>query len=469
MEIRLTSRSYFAGRTAHIFLSLFIAILTFPLFAVSTRKIVDDSALRRELKESWLIAEPAKVLSNIPKTYTLEGGGRVEVRTAEGKEEFSVIFAREISNSGIFPYWSQGSWQLTRKKNGGEALRIQIFLRSDQNTYIQLRKLNNEKCLLDMVIYDAYFLKSLPITLPPMLQEERIKKIYASPFEWLYTAPVEDILALAGEKFKRRYFEPDPILYRDSRQFIGEVRKRLHGLSYGDDGAIDENGRYVFINTLKGQAGKGELNCSGFAKWIVDGILWNYTGGKRLAIPPLKAPFGERGSSFSDPFERLRDPYFGLDWTRNLASIAGKTIRGTVYGELEEIEVQKWHFSGIIMRDSQGRISDFSFPGYLPDTGFGIEGLMPLLYSLAIDEPGYVYLASVNEERGAPVTPANLRGSPRLREHFHIGILAPYFDDADRFQVAVFESAEETSINSFKNHPGRYVNLVRIPVQAAFY
>jgi hypothetical protein len=469
MEIRLTFRSCFAGKTADVFLCLFMVVLSFPLFAVSTRKIVDDSALRRVLKESWLIAEPAKVLSNIPKIYTLEGGGRVEVRTAEGREEFSVIFAREIGNSGIFPYWSQGSWQLTRKKNGGEALRIQIFLRSDQNTYIQLRKLNNEKCLLDMVIYNAYFLKSLPITLPPALQEERMKKIYANPFEWLYTIPVEDILALAGEKFKRRYFDPDPALYRDSRQFIGEVRKRLNGLSFGDDGAIDENGRYVFINTLNEQTGEGGLNCSGFAKWIVDGILWNYNGGRRLTIPPLKEPFGERGSSFSAPFERLRDPYFGLDWTRNLASIAGETIRGPVYRELEEIEVQKWHFSGVIMRNSQGIISDFSFPGYLPGAGFGIEGLMPLLYSLAIDEPGYIYLASVNEERGAPVTPTNLRGSPRLREHFHIGILVPYFDEAGRFQVAVFESAEETSINSFINHPGRYVNLVRIPVQAAFY
>jgi hypothetical protein len=446
-----------------------MVVLAFPLFAVSTRKIVDDSVLRRALKESWLIAEPVKVLNNIPKIYTLDGGGRVEVRTAEGREEFSVIFAREIGNSGIFPYWSQGSWLLTRKKDGGEAVRIQIFLRSDQNTYIQLRKLNNDKCLLDMVIYDAYFLKSLPITLPSILREERMKNIYADSFEWIYTAPVEDILTLAGEKFKRWYFEPDPELYGDARRFIGEVRKRLRGLSYGDDGAIDENGRYVLINTLKGQTGKGELNCSGFAKWIVDGILWNHNGGKRLTIPPLKEPFGQRGSSFSDPFERLRDPYFGLDWTRNLASIAGKTIKGPAYGELEEIEVQKWHFSDIILRDRQGKTSDFSFPGYLPGAGFGIEGLIPLLYALAIDEPGYIYLASVNEERGAPVTPANLRGTPRLREHFHIGILAPYFDEGGRFQVAVFESAEETSINSFKNHPGRYVNLVRVPVQAVFY
>jgi hypothetical protein len=56
-----------------------------------------------------------------------------------------------------------------------------------------------------------------------------------------------------------------------------------------------------------------------------------------------------------------------------------------------------------------------------------------------------------------------------MRQHFHVAVLVPYFDQYGGFQIAVFESAEETRFSRFKaRYPGHNVNLVRIPVEGAF-
>jgi hypothetical protein len=373
--------------------------------------------------------------------HTLPGGGRLQVRSEAGKDEFMIVLARE--RNGSYPGWAQGSWILTRRKDDGNPSRIRVFLRSDPYTYIQFRPFAADRCLMDVVLYDAYIIRSLPV---PYSMER------------LLVVPVEEVLAGLGNKFPRHYFEPDPGMYRDLRIFINRVRERLPELKFQDDGAIDEQGRYVYINTLLNQEGDPGLNCSGFAKWIVDGILRPFTG-NRLSIPPLKEAFGNRGSSFTKVYEKLRDPFFGLDWTRNLAASVGRALRSPEYAKLEEIEVQTRPFSSLIMRNKTGT-SLWSYPDFLLDAGFSFEGIQPLLYTLALDEPGKIYLASINNEM-AP--------DPRLRQHFHVAVLIPFFNEYGNFQVVVFESAEETSFNSFKHrYPGHFVNLVRIPGEPLF-
>jgi hypothetical protein len=447
-----------------LWLCLFLAAAFGPGFLpslfgldVPTRGIVDDSALRISLKESWFTEVPDRVLGRRSEVRNLSGGGRVQIRAETGRDEFSVVLARELTGApgvrgGAFPGWAQGSWILTRRKDSGEAARIRVFLRSDPYTYIQFRPLGDDKCQMDVVLYDAYVQRSLPLPVP---------------FERLYSIPVEEVLNIAGNKFPRKYFEPDPADYRDVRSFISALRKRLPELQFVDDGALDEKGNYVYINTLEAQDGQGGLNCSGFAKWVVDGILRPLTG-KRLPIGPLKEPFGQRGSSFTEPWERIRDPFFGLDWTRHLASQAASILRSPAYAAIEEIEIRGQPFSQVIVREGNAR-SIRSYPGFLKDTGFGFEGLHPLLYTLAVDEPGRIYLASINTEMGPQATEENPRGRPRMRQHFHIAVLIPWFNEYGSFQVTLFESAEETSFTMFKTrYPGHAVNLVRIPVEASF-
>jgi hypothetical protein len=452
------------------------ACILFPLAAsdLPTAKIADDSSFRISVKDSWLTEIPGRVLAKRPVVHQLPGGGRVELRTEAGGNEFMIILARELTDGaggirnaaglpgGSFPGWAQGSWILTRRKDTGAGARIRVFLRSDPYAYVQFRPLSEDKSRMDLVLYDAYIVRSLPLPVP---------------FERLYTMPVEEALELAGDKFPRRYFDIDPAVYRDNRLLISRIRQFLPALNFADDGAIDENGRYVYINTLTPQETPGPppaaansapgLNCSGFVKWFIDGILRPFTG-ERLSIAPLKAPFGERGSSFTDSWEQRRDPFFGLDWNRNLASRAALTLRSSAYASLEEIEVRAEPFSQLLIR-SRNTASLRSYPGFLENAGYGIEGLRPLLYTLSVDEPGKIYLAAVNTETGPASTPDNPRGAPRLRQYFHVAVLVPYFNEYGGFRIAVFESAEETSFNAFQSrYPAHYVNLVRIPLETGF-
>jgi hypothetical protein len=406
-----------------------------------TRKIEDDVSLRISLKDFWFTEAADRVLNQKAFIHTLPGGGRIQVRAEAGKDEFMIVLARERNNS--YPGWAQGSWILTRRKDDGSPSRIRVFLRSDPYIYVQFRPFTEDRCLMDVVLYDAYVARSVPLP-------------YA--LERLMVVPIEEILSTAGSKFPRHYFDPQPEMYRDLRVFMSRLRDRLPELQYQDDGAIDAEGRYVYINTLQTQEGARGLNCSGFAKWVVDGILRPFTG-ERLPIPPLKEPFGERGSSLTEIYEPLRDPFFGLDWTRNLASQVGTILRASAFGRLEEIEVQDRPFALLIQRNRNGT-SSLSYPSFLLNAGFSFEGIHPLLYTLAINEPGTIYLASINDERDP---------KPRMRQHFHVAVLVPYFNEYGNFQVAVFESAEETSFNTFKNrYPGHFVNLVRIPVETRF-
>ncbi|MDR2730142.1 MAG: hypothetical protein LBB81_04510 [Treponema sp.] len=453
------------------FFSLLIIFLcAFPLFSLDlpSNQIPDDSMLRIKTEKTWLRESPNKVFQMRPAIHVLESGSRVEIRCEEGKDEFMVIFSHELMSgtisdngtiavqrggTGQFPGWAQGSWMLTRNKRDGKGTLIRIFPRSDPQTYVQLRPANNEKCVMDVIAYGGYLIRSMTIGVP---------------FDFLYTMPVNDVFKLAGPAFPRRYFDPIPENYTSTRRLISQIRDRTGPLEFYDDGAIDENGDYVFIATLEKQTQKNKgLNCSGFTKWLIDGILRPVTG-SRLLIQDIKAPFGDRGSSFTDRWEESEDPFFGLDWIRNLAAAANSALRSPVYAALDEFEVRNDYFSAVQISENSNYFIQ-PYPGFLDNAGYGAEGLFPLLYTLAIDNPFSFYLAAVNTESGAPITQNNPRGAPRLRKYYHVAALFPYFNEAGAFRIAVFESAAETSFTGFRSrYKGQYINLVQIPVANTF-
>ena len=402
--------------------------------------IPDDSVLRASLLDSWFRATPEETLRLRSELHELGGGGRVEVRTERGNGEFMVVLARE--RDGRFPVWSQGSWILYRRLSDGMPTRIRIFLRSDPYSYVQLRPDGSGRTVLDAVAYGGFLIRSITV---------------AQKFERLLVLPIERVFASAGTSFPRRYFDPNPADYADLRKLRSSIREHLPTLRYADDGAFDESGRPVFIETLLPQPESAGLNCSGFAKWVVDGLLRPLTG-RRLGIEELKIRSGDRGSSFSEPYEETLDPFFGLDWTRNLAAAAAKAVRGPGGASLSEIEVRK---SAIVsLRVSGDPKTQRSYLPYLNDVGFEMEGLRATLYTLAVDEPGRIYLASINSDVGY---------KPRLRRHFHVAVLLPLFEEDGRFSITVFESAAETNFDSFlARYPQMHANLTRVQVEDRF-
>jgi hypothetical protein len=401
--------------------------------------IADDTPLRRQIARGWFTESPATVLAYKPFVAVLENGERVQVSAMHGENDVTVLVARELN--GEFPGWAAGSWAYTRGKTG-EPLQVRFFPRSDPYTYIQVRPFNHNKSHLDIILYDAYVTRSWPV---PGSLDAILTKPLGEFIESLGTAPL-------------RYFEPKLDDYRELRALTRAIRRNIGGLRYEDDGAIDQDGEYVYINDLRPMGGAAGLNCSGFSKWVVDGMLRPFTG-TRLDIAELKQPAGERGTSYTAAYERARDPFFGLDWVRNLSAAAGRVFKSDAFAALEECEVRKAPFSALITRTGRSSAERF-YPGFLPEAGFGVEGLGALLYTLAIDEPGYLYLGAVNNDMGP---------RPRMRQYFHVAVFAPYFDESGVFRIALFESAAETSFNRFRvRYPGHYINLVRIPAEGAF-
>jgi len=114
-----------------------------------------------------------------------------------------------------------------------------------------------------------------------------------------------------------------------------------------EDGAMDASGRMVFIAT-GAPAGKGGFNCSGFAKWVVDGFYAPLEG-RDMDIEVLKSRNALRDGSWSTRYEEVLDPYFGLDWSRGLA---------------REIAAAR---TGVVPADDQVDVRDQDRVPYVPD------------------------------------------------------------------------------------------------------
>jgi len=97
------------------------------------------------------------------------------------------------------------------------------------------------------------------------------------------------------------------------------------------------------------------------------------------------------------------------------------------------------------------------YPAYQLDLGYESAGLKALLYVLAISEPGTIYLASLSRKSGGSI--------PGLSRHYHVAVLAPYFEESGEFKVAAFESDVETSVEAIMARvPKDFVHLVGIKV-----
>ncbi|WP_041396220.1 hypothetical protein [Gracilinema caldarium] len=419
-------------------------------------QISDDAFLRRQLVDSWFTLPIAQVLKQQSKLFTLETGELVEVRVERGGSDVLVVLARE--RQGLSPGWVQGSWIWYRNLSDGSLKKIRLYLRSDPYVYVEFRPQSSHKIVYDVVAYNGYVVYARPTSLS-------MKDFTALSFQ--------QILSNLGTDFPAIYFNVDPALYRDLRSFLAQVRTYLPLLTYRDDGALDEQGQPVFIATLVPQGQDWGVNCSGFTKWLIDGLLRPVTG-KGLTIYELKQPVGNRGSNFTEPVEKLLDPFFGLDWTRNLALQANRILRSPQYATLQEIDVTDSYISQLLLK-KYNKTEQVSFPPYLPNAGFNIEGLPSLMYSLAVRYPQWWYLVSVNTDR-----PTVLRQYPSgtklpyeagkgIRRHFHVAALVPYFTEDGIFKVSIFESAAETSFDTFiRRYPGYQVHLVRIPFSEQF-
>ncbi len=413
-------------------------------------KLPDGSDLRARYWADYFSAPPRSV-SRAP-TIQRGAGGTFRFSYVEGTDHFYQIVSPLPAGADAkadIPLYAQGTWILKRAKKGGKPVQAKIFLRSDPGCFARLYP-DGERSRLDLVVYGGVLVREAALP---------------ASFDRVFASPLADIIRWSGSLVDWDLLSPRPADYAGARELVRAIRARLGSLRYAEDGALDAEGRPVLIATGEPQAAPAGLNCSGFAKWVVDGFYGPLMG--RYLDPRAMAERRDdtRSNSFAKPFETELDPYFGLDWTRNLAVALADAVHPNRSHGLFEADVTDSPFALLASQPPSGSINGSSayedYPAPERDLGYEGRGLEALLYALAARDPDAMYLASLSRRGGGPVA--------GLLRHYHVAVIVPYFEIDGSFRTAVFESAAETSLRALVSRVGTdFVHLVRLPLLPDF-
>lgn len=369
----------------------------------------------------------------------------VKKRTVVQKESRDSVYFQTSTQAGslylIFPppgvrdaaTAAAGGYIIKRELKDGKFTWLKVFVQNDAGSYARLMPMGSDpaqgRTRMDIFVNGAAFQSGITI---------------AQPFERLLTAPFSAIIGFTEGLVDWSLVLPPVRTAGDARveKIVQAVRARLKELRDVEDGAMSADGEYIFIETGLPQKAGG-LNCSGFAKLVVDGFYAPLEG-RLTDIASLKErSLDARGNRWSGAFETSKDPYFGLDWVRNLAR-----------------ELEKARTGGTLPPPEFFDVRDVERFEYTEDVGYPMEDLREILYILARRSPGYFYLGSLNREAadGAPV-----------RQHHHIAVFFPYIDAKGVLRIVVMERNLETGVSSLRaRYPKDSVHLVRISAEGDF-
>ena len=195
-------------------------------------------------------------------------------------------------------------------------------------------------------------------------------------------------------------------------------------------------------------------------KWIIDGLVVPLAGGYTKIEPLLVSTAENKTGSFADVKSQIFDLDFSLNWTRNLAAAALSVYSGKNYYYTDSgCDVTIEPFSST--QSTQGWTNNL---GYLKDSGYSISSLKPLLYVLAVTEPGRFFLGAIRQ------TDATNPSSPEVHFFTESVALFPYFDSNGRFDVVVFENGQELTLDSLlKKYSDTQIHLVRVNASERFF
>jgi hypothetical protein len=389
--------------------------------SVAAQYMPETVDVRREYMED--ITAPLTRFALVPteEHESYLSGVRTLVTTESNDTNRYLLFVPEFN--GEFPVWSAGSYIVRRRVLDGALDQVKIFLRSDPGFFVRIWPEGEQRSALSLYIAGVQVHRTVPLPIP-------VEQVVDTPFS--------EIVDLTQAQIDWDFVFPDitPGPNRTVADMAARARSMLSSLPDAEDGAMDADGNLVFIESLVLQDQQPGFNCSGFAKWIIDGLhMAQY--GSFLPIEPLKEKHLDlRGHRWSELREDARDPYFGLDWTRNLATAMLSAAQG-----------------GRDVHPEAADVRDVPYANYVEDVGYDVARLPLVLYGLAVREPGNIYIGSFSREFG----------SPPLHQHVHVAVFFPYFDEAGNFFVEVMERNVETSLASVdRRYHNDSVHLVRV-------
>ncbi|SIQ83736.1 hypothetical protein SAMN05920897_11646 [Alkalispirochaeta americana] len=359
-------------------------------------------------------------------------GDIVLFRTYHQGGRIYYVFAHPDQEGGI-TLAAPGTWIIRRRLEDGAFEQAKIFLQHHEGSFLRIVP-RGAGAVLEMDLAGIPFYRGVPVPLS-------MRRLLTAPLRTLQesTAGIVDWSLLDVRR--------DHQGYRRVMDAVTRIRPVLPLLGDADDGGMNAAGEMVYIATELPQEDGGGFNCSGFAKWVVDGFLLPLRG-EGLPLAPLRERHRDlRGTSWSSRLEESRDPYFGLDWTRNLA-LQYHGLRDFRTKDPSRDDPRQWDVRNPALGE------------YRENLGFPLDQLERVLYWLALREPGHIYLGSVSRSFG---------DAPVLRQHAHVAVFFPWFDLSGRFRLAVMERGIETDLESLnRRYGGEFVHLVRIQAGSSF-
>jgi hypothetical protein len=410
----------------------------------------ENDETRRLVSDALMADSYSAVETEFKINRQMSDGRLVQFETRKAATDWYLIFRSQRGEEPreTYPLWGRGTWIIKKDLLTGAFLQAKIFLQDEEFSFVRIYPAGNERCRLDVHLYGR------------QLGDDVIIPV---SFEELMLSPFARITALTGSSmnWKMVFPDPDSYGYRTVENLVSTLRPFADDIVEVDDASVSGGGLNVFIESgqpvMPGMAtrsggrieqGQTGLNCTGYVKWVVDGIYSTWAGNpgsgyldmEGLRNPTFRGsrnPWSNSRSAAGDDARRkldalLRDPWFGLDWNRNLAR------------KVEETRLRRK------LSDEEARVLDtgeLAGIPYILDMGYNLDDLPSALYQLASRRPGSVYLAAVNSRFLPEPTPED-PNPVALHQYWHVSVLAPWFSDGSgggesaqrgQFRVAVMD------------------------------
>ncbi|MDA3956479.1 hypothetical protein [Oceanispirochaeta sp.] len=355
----------------------------------------------------------------------------VEFELRKSEDSFYLLFKNELDYK--YPVWGRGNYIIKRDLRSGDFLQIKIFLQNDEMSYLRLFPLDANRTSLELSLYGMTLYDG--IVLPVSIED-----LSVSSFSRIMFLTKETI------RWNQIFTDASYPEWQTVSGLAGRIAEDLDFLYESEDGAQDSRGRFVLIDGGDPVSEPpGAVNCSGFAKWVADGILLSRGGDALLDIESLKVPT-ESESRKGNPWSEAhmdRDPYFGLDWCRNLSVLLRKSEPGGQDSSPGDMDVR-----------------NVPFFHYKENIGYELDKLQTLLYLQAVKEPGYFYLGAVNSLYGE---------DPALWQYYHVAVFYPWFDSHGDFHLDVQETGAASSLENLKyRYPLSFIHLSKVGASKDF-
>lgn len=440
-----------------IFLLCFlpISVFAFQMFV----DIPDSATIRENLVEEWFTANLDLLRGKSAEVIQDESDISFQVRFEEYGNECAIIVAPEIlekvesySDAGVqtfyrsvYPQASRGGWTLFRDNVTGNITCIRYYISQNPEVYVQFspgKNANSNKTSADFVIFGSYAAKGVSVGVP-------IERFFTLSFNQIYKLTEKTL-----PWFEHEFY---PELYDESIYMVGVIKKNLNRFRELDGAAYDEEGNPVFIkdsvpryeDTSLEEEENPLYTCdAGFLKWIVDGLIRPISGSGLLLEPLKKDTVFPNQTGYAYTVNEVYDIYFSLNWIRNIAAAAASVFSGHEYMfETSGVEVNIVPYNNF----------------YSETAGYKISSLKPLMYNLAITEPGRFYLGAIRHTVKA-------EGGQEVSVYTECAAFFPVLDENGKFFLFIFENGKELSFTEFvKSHQNDTIHLTRITSSSNFF